>query len=483
MSPPADLADNLVVPANFISAIREAGYIGISSALAELIDNSIEAGATVVDIRIERDVQTAMPRISIEDNGRGMDLEELQHCLQFGGSSRFDSRASFGRFGMGLPAASLSQSAAVEVHSWQNRMAVGRVDLDVDAIMRGASTSPTLKAGEVGSSPSGCRVVWSHCDRIEYRRLGWLERLVHKELGRMFRRFIDNGTSLRINGKRVHAIDPLMLSVSAEGATPITAFEPLHIEMRGASGTYGVVTVTFSILPVAAWHHLDNAEKRRLGIVGNGGVTVLRAGREVAAGWLLMGGKRKENYDDWWRCSIEFGPELDEHFGITINKQGVRPTQMLRQALEPEIESIARLLNARVRRAFEEVKFEAAVQASCRIAGLADSELPLLESHGRSGGPLSYRLGAGQIDGDSMFTMLLQQGQLSVTLSEDHPAYSALIKPMLELGDVGAPLRTAFELFVLSIARTVAAVPDAEQRSQTILEDLGSVYASMLHRA
>ncbi len=58
----------------------------------------------------------------------------------------------------------------------------------------------------------------------------------------------------------------------------------------------------------------------RLGIVGGGGVSVLRAGREIAHGWYLMGSKRKENYDDWWRCEIEFEPVLDEHFGITINK-------------------------------------------------------------------------------------------------------------------------------------------------------------------
>lgn len=105
-----DTADTLLVPANFIKAMRESGYVSLSTALAELIDNSIQANATAIDITIDRSEPGALPRISVEDDGQGMTEEELTACLRFGGSSRFDSRRSFGRFGMGLPAASLSQA-------------------------------------------------------------------------------------------------------------------------------------------------------------------------------------------------------------------------------------------------------------------------------------------------------------------------------------------------------------------------------------
>ncbi|WP_350226456.1 ATP-binding protein [Microbacterium suwonense] len=91
------------MPENFIRAVRESGYLSVSSALAELVDNSLQAGATLVDIQVDRDADRNLPRISIEDNGGGMDTAELAACLRFGGSSRFDARDSFGRFGMGLP--------------------------------------------------------------------------------------------------------------------------------------------------------------------------------------------------------------------------------------------------------------------------------------------------------------------------------------------------------------------------------------------
>ena len=153
-------------------------------------------------------------------------------------------------------------------------------------------------------------------------------------------------------------MDPTLRTTQLDGASAVLAFDELRYELETSSGKTSVVTVLFTMLPVHRWQGLNNVTKRRIGIVGGGGVSILRAGREIASGWHLMGGKRRENYDDWWRCEIEFDPQLDEHFGITINKQGIRPSAVLREALEPELESVARLLNARVRQAFEDVKFQ-----------------------------------------------------------------------------------------------------------------------------
>nr|BFF14352.1 hypothetical protein GCM10025699_56550 [Microbacterium flavescens] len=166
------------------------------------------------------------------------------------------------------------------------------------------------------------------------------------------------------------------MSKFIKGEAATLAFAPLAYELRTPDGGLAWVHVRFASLPVHRWHDLDKITKRRSGIVGGGGISVLRAGREITHGWHLMGGKRRENYDDWWRCEIEFEPALDDHFGITINKQGIRPSAELREALEPELESIARMLNARVRQSFEDVKFQAAAQISCRVAATADPDLP-----------------------------------------------------------------------------------------------------------
>lgn len=478
-------ASEIMVSSNFIRAVRESGYTNLSTALAELVDNSLQAGASTVAITIERASGAAHPEITVTDNGGGMSASQLELSLRFGGSSRFDGRDSFGRFGMGLPAASLSQARRVEVTAWRGGGLEQSVSLDVDEIVSGAPVTLRARRGRRSTgSPSGCQVVWKVCDRIEYRRLGWLERALHRDLGRMYRRFLSGGLTLTVNGSSVEAYDPLLLSARIEGCAAALAFKPMRYELVTASGESAFVTVRFSILPVQRWQRLDNVTKRRLGIVGGGGVSILRAGREIAKGWHLMGGKRRENYDDWWRCEIEFDPVLDEHFGITINKQGVRPSPGLREALEPELESMARILNARVRQAFEDVKFQAAAAGSCRIAEAADRDLPVLRVRGRGkAGALRYTISTGQMPMESMFATSLKDGILDVQLNVDHPAFAALYSPLQVLGDeAGGNLRTALELFILALARSAVANPTNNSPDE-LLRRWGSTYGRMLLKA
>src|SRR5262249_22788940 len=368
-----------------------------------------------------------------------------------------------------------------EVTAWRLGGRARSVALDVGVIASGAPVNLTPRDGTAGASPSGCRVVWEECDRIEYRRLAWLERALHRDLGATYRRLLTGGLTLTINEAAVEAVDPTFLTTSLEGHTARLAFDPLRYEIATSSGETAFVTVRFSMLPVHYWHSLDNVAKRRVGIVGHGGVSILRAGREIASGSHLIGSKRRENYDDWWRCEIEFDPVLDEHFGITINKQGIRPSRTLREALEPELESIARLLNARVRQAFEEVKFQAEAAASCRIAAAADADLPVIKGKGQSKGALSYRIGSAPLPLDTMLQYELKQRTLNVTLNIDHPAFAALYRPLQAMeGPTAADLRTALELFLLSYARTVLLLG---QDSDEMLRVWSVTYGRMLQRS
>src|SRR4029450_2338160 len=86
------------------------------------------------------------------------------------------------------------------------------------------------------------------------------------------------------------------------------------------------------------------------------GLCIIRAGREIDYGWFFMGRKRKENYDDWWRCVICFDPDLDEMFGVTNTKQGIRPTKDLIDILSPDLEQIARQLNGKIRSEYANIK-------------------------------------------------------------------------------------------------------------------------------
>ena len=164
---------------------------------------------------------------------------------------------------------------------------------------------------------------------------------------------------ITINGDAVKPVDPLFLHEDSltTGAEPFQDTWTCEVSsVPGAGSTrVGQVHVSFSELPVHRWSHLPNQEKRRLGVSDGAGVSIVRADREVDYGWFFMGAKRRENYDDWWRCEIRFDPALDEAFGITHTKQQIRPKPHLVEALQSHIEPVARALNSRTRKAHQRV--------------------------------------------------------------------------------------------------------------------------------
>src|SRR5207245_672835 len=101
---------------NFLLSIRETGYRSFAHTIAELVDNSLQAGATRVSISIG---PKETGQISVTDNGSGMPHGALRTALQFGGSTRFGDRSGAGRFGMGLPTSSITLAKRVDVFTWK----------------------------------------------------------------------------------------------------------------------------------------------------------------------------------------------------------------------------------------------------------------------------------------------------------------------------------------------------------------------------
>jgi hypothetical protein len=149
-----------------------------------------------------------------------------------------------------------------------------------------------------------------------------------------------------------------------------------------------------------------------------------------------MGQKRKENYDDWWRCEVRFDPELDELFGVTHTKQEIHPVEKLDSILSPDLERIARELNARARHAFMEVKNDSCRRDSEAVAERFDNliEPPkrLLAGNAKNGTPLKrggrgrvagleYRLKFMQLDSPCFFHPELDGVRLTVVLNDEHP--------------------------------------------------------------
>lgn len=450
----------LVDVRNFLCSVRETGYRSFAHAIAELVDNSIQADATQVSIRMSADEGG---RIAVVDNGTGMSRDSLRTALQFGGSTRYGDRNGSGRFGMGLPTSSLSLARRVDVYTW--RHVVLHAFLDVDELR--STRRPRLPEPKeipwpsfVPRTDSGTMVVLSKCDQA-----GRLDNVARTdqtifELRRIFRYPLEQRLKLELNGANLSAFDPLFLNAQQIGTCAAQYGPILEYRVPAGQGS-GLIQVRFSELPVRAWRNLSNIEKQTLGISRGAGVSVVRNRREIAYGWYFLGAKRRENYDDWWRCEVSFAPDLDEYFRVNHTKQQISPIAALDRLLTPDIENVARILNSRVRQ-----EFVASAQPrrpeSAKAAAIRDKYLPsLLSPENTPLRDLQYRfeIDATMVD-NTFYRAELQGPEIAVFLNPHHPVTSRF----LAAKGAGGDAVHLCEYLLLAAARAELAATSSKAR-------------------
>ncbi|WP_205207696.1 ATP-binding protein [Bacillus sp. P14.5] len=358
--------ENTYVPAHLaIEAMRDNGYKNTAYAVCELIDNSIQANATHVQLlcgEAERHLTnrrtTRLDQIAVLDNGQGMSPEVLAMSLQFGNGTRLhkDQRTGIGRFGMGLPASSISQCKRVDVYSWQNGIEnTYHVSLDVDTIKRDKSSAMpepihssipygyTNVVKEFGTS--GTLVIWSKLDRLMWSKGETLVRHSEALIGRIYRKYIhnkevkiqktvfdiDNPFNVSIN-RLAKPNDPLYLMDKTSCPEPFNN-QPMF-ERHGGDNyereffvnykeEEHKITVRSSVASIEA-RTGDNAGSTPHGkhAKENTGISIVRAGRELELDQTLV--SSSDPTERWWGIEIDFPPSLDELMGVTNNKQTAR---------------------------------------------------------------------------------------------------------------------------------------------------------------
>ena len=354
-----------IVPAHLaVKAMRDNGYKNAAYALAELMDNSIQAGARRVELLcvqktefIEQRSRQRVDRIAVLDNGTGMNPQVLRMALQFGNGTNLapEAQTNMGKFGMGLPASSVSQAKRVDVWSWQDGYeSAFHTYLDIDEIVSGRLDEvpePTQKeiprdwmGWSTSYGKSGTLVVWSKVDRCIWRTGRAIIENSESLIGRMYRKFLHAGKAeIRLAciesesltytiDKLARPNDPLYLMAGTTTPAPYDEqpmFEPYltaesyenKIAIRHDGRTHEVV-VRCSIAKKAT-REGGSAGSREYGqhAARNVGVSVLRAGRELELdpAWAMTDVRER-----WWGVEVEFPPSLDEVFGVTNNKQHAR---------------------------------------------------------------------------------------------------------------------------------------------------------------
>lgn len=205
----------IVNAAMFLEALKNSGYKGTDNAVAEIVDNSFDADAHNVFIIGEQNIaansEKRIVSFAFLDDGNGMDYDTLKGCLTIGYTTNH-KRKGIGRFGVGLPQASIFVCNRVEVYSWQNGIAAcKKVYLDYDEIkeknlneiVEPVDASIPEKYSQFiqwnngtkrfDFSQHGTLVVWTKCTHVDYKKWKTCVDHMSEDLGRKYRKFLYSG--------------------------------------------------------------------------------------------------------------------------------------------------------------------------------------------------------------------------------------------------------------------------------------------------
>lgn len=373
-----------------LKALREVGNRSTATAIAELVDNSIEAEADDIYVITQsrftskggKRASYRVQQIAVLDNGEGMEPSDLENCLSLGWGTRLNSRKGLGRFGFGLKGASISQARRIDVYSWRNQRCY-RTYLDLDEVEeQKRDLLPPLEKCEVPPifrehfaeivSSRGTLVVWSNLDKIDFSKPDTLLNRMEGDLCRIYRHFLDEDdtygrrrnimmcdidlsgrvmkrkTVLKANDP-LYLLEPSNVPGSDGKATNELFEEPYSINIEYEPGKFSNVELSFSIaLPnTQAGDSDDKSYEKDKGHSALGkhyrknmGISFVRAAREIDFGSFGFLKNSGDTRNRWWGAEVRFEPELDELFGVTNNKQQIRGFRRIDRKDHEYIESL-----------------------------------------------------------------------------------------------------------------------------------------------
>ena len=332
----------------------------LTDAVADLVDNSIDAGATLVEIRLHKLGSTNADgnvrlALSIWDNGHGMSAEGLREAIALSkGDQKDESR--LGKFGVGLKASSFSNSTETTIFTRTKKGHVSGMQLTGGPNER--MYTPIFET-EIGSGfsrsgadvpDSGTIVRWEHLKGISKLQnqqevnvwLSGRSRLLVKHLGLVFHNFIktpENPSGVEINlrevdealgeglVKLVRPIDPAFSNgIESERVNLALEFGSLNLELELYTGQKGVV---------------DEDLQQLTGSKNGSGFYFYRNSRVIqAGGWssLIAQGTR-----DWRLCrlKLELPTDLEksDDFNVSHDKNSCTFSDELRDAIVGALEA------------------------------------------------------------------------------------------------------------------------------------------------
>ncbi len=358
---------------NALNSMEFTGY-DLTMAVAELLDNSLDEDSTdikivmtVAKVLVRHNSNNKVVKLAVIDNGNGMTPEVLQKALTVGGSTHSidqykGKKKSIGKFGMGLPQASLNMAKIVHVWSWQNgadsskHAFIDRTVINDEPCIEYPDDLPIPKqyVQFVNNSNSGTIVEWSELINTSFsRKPETIYNDLKIKIGRIYRHYLHDDLckistiSIDYDGKQLEdprmfvPVDPLFLmndgydGCKKESAPVTPLFEEYgkmtyNFRINPEDETEYPITLRFSIARKEVWPGDLNDPK----VPGDHeygkfaakltGVSIVRAKRELE----FIDDWHCPDLDDprnrWWGVEIDFDPAFDSIFGVDNRKQSAK---------------------------------------------------------------------------------------------------------------------------------------------------------------
>lgn len=317
-----------------MNSMRSMGY-SFNAAVADIIDNSISAHATRIDIKFP--ISPSDLYVAICDNGCGMNNIELEDAMKYGSDLKGDAREEddLGRYGLGMKSASLSQCRKMTTISKKDgELSAYTWDLDYveqkrDWFMINYSPDEVKKLKFVdylNDLSSGTVVVWENFDFMKknegdvYLGLSNAEASLSSYLELIFHRYLNRNdgkqVEIWINNYKLEPLDPFL-----ENHKKTNIRRKISIPIMDSNNVERMVTAQPFILPFQK--DMTKEDKKLVGGMEDyrtkQGFYIYRNERLII--WGTWFGRHKDELTKHARVKVDIPNTLDDIWALDVKKQ------------------------------------------------------------------------------------------------------------------------------------------------------------------
>jgi hypothetical protein len=334
-----------------MNSLRHLGYSN-HSAVADLVDNAIDADAQNIAIEVTRHKGDFV--IGVLDDGVGMDTPTMNQATKLGSDTDRNVASDLGLYGMGLVTASISIGRRLQVLTrgiGESDVLVSVSDLDeivaqnrfvkYQAVADAAETKVFEEAFErngMAVPESGTIVVISKSDGMQYSVTGHFVNSLKKHLAQTFRYYLSAGKVISVNGDPLKPVDPLHGELDGVKVFSDDDYEFSFVDAEGTE-----VKEKFRLKLVTLPDFGIDGNTERGFTIKNQGFYILRNNREIAEGQTL-GLFTKHAEFNLMRAELHVPATMDDVLGVNFTKREVKPNQAfldkLRQITAGQLKTI-----------------------------------------------------------------------------------------------------------------------------------------------